>query len=228
MNQRFSIPERSLRMRDGHFWRHSSLVSETREKRKIIHPTTGIFSPLFHGLCFSPCGDENRISSVARLLKGCSPAAIIWLVMAVYISTIKAESGSWPVAGGQGPFQEGFEVVAPFIADRDAAPTIVEKVFAFRVVAPVDHASPNLDQKVTVGPQYALRFGFAATGTRAVFSNDAPTPVVFADWFPAPSAWNDDQLHPDQYRSISGNGVVLERTTPSIINKFQRRKRQWQ
>jgi hypothetical protein len=97
--------------------------------------------------------DSNGSTCIASLFTKCDVAAIIGLVVAIYIVAFNGQIFS--VAIGQRPISEWLELL-PFRADRDSAGTVVFICGVGKSIAAGFHALPN-----TIKPVGSIRAGHA-------------------------------------------------------------------
>lgn len=77
---------------------------------------------------------------VVHLLDACRPAHIARFVMAVRIDAVNRMLARWTKTDVR---QKRREVIAPFIADADAAPAVMPKAFVRWIIASLFHLAPR-------------------------------------------------------------------------------------
>ncbi len=97
--------------------------------------------PLGDAQRFTTMSQETIAASIAHLLTMGCPYAILRIISARIISSLKAMPRSWSRAH---ICEEILEAVDPFLAHRDAAATVVLKRRMVWIGAPNDHAAPHV------------------------------------------------------------------------------------
>lgn len=83
----------------------------------------------------------GAFAAVAYLLALCSPAAIFWLVVAVGVNAVDAQSQRTLTHVGQ----EVRERMSPAVANGDAATTVMVVIVRIWVNAALDHGNPRIE-----------------------------------------------------------------------------------
>ncbi len=79
-------------------------------------------------------------SGVRGLFKWCCPVAILRFIIAVIVDSVDLVSERWWIAHVRNKIQE---VVAPSLANRNAAASIAWEAFHFRIVTAAYHSLPS-------------------------------------------------------------------------------------
>src|SRR5262249_43793985 len=86
-------------------------------------------------------GRPKYQSGIASLLPGRRPATVLRRVVAVIVAAVERMGAR----GARAPVgEERHEIVAPAVADLDAAAAVAGKIAVVRLAAPADHAVPAL------------------------------------------------------------------------------------
>lgn len=174
--------------------------------------------PLSYGHGFTFMGQAAVVALVSALLKACSPTAIPRLVVAVVIDAIKGViwRRTRPHALGK------YLGVMPLRANQYSPPSVVLEGVVLRIVAPLHHQVPNIEN-VGAGKAMGPPVGIPAAPTRPNFNNMALDErfldpavaqalpnhgAVFPLW-----CWtDDDELATPQAREVfgCGHGKILQ------------------
>lgn len=195
--------------------------------RKGIHVCSARRARLHRAASLHRNAASARLTSIIGLFLRCGPMAIIRGVWTIVVSSIDRmkQAWAWPYVSG-----EPFEIVHPFVADRDAAPPVSIEGGIVSVQASTLHVRPDVVKRVIwmagdAGAMDATRFSkrnssgsfAAATALRHSFPEirfedyrlatavAAALPRVELMWT-APAGPSDDRK-----QSESGSGQIVLR-----------------
>ena len=85
-------------------------------------------------------GKKPICALVAIIFLACGPAHVVGKITCLILNTFYAVAWPWTLADIS---QKSDKISAPFLADRDAAPTIVLETLDIGIVAALNHGPPN-------------------------------------------------------------------------------------
>lgn len=113
--------------------------------------------------------------SIIRLLLGCCPPTILWLIVAVIVSPIYGVSNARPLAHVR---QKSSEVVLPRSTHTNAAPAVVFVIHAALVIASVLHSLPDVILDSSAFKVSAVRLSNSFQSETSARQNSFPDVVL--------------------------------------------------